>query len=125
MRLAIAELQQETGTFLPELTTIQTFREGVLASGDEVFEALGDRLEIGGAVAAGRARDDVEWVPLMAAAAVPWGPIVHADYELLKRQMLERLDMAGPVDGMLLVIHGALVSTELSDPEGDLLAAVR
>lgn len=125
MRLAIAEIQQETGSFLPDRTTLDHFRHELLVYGDDVLRALGDRLEIGGAVAAGQAREDVEWVPLLAGTARAWGPLVHADYLTLKRDLLARLDAAGPVDGMLMVLHGALQTDELGDPEGDLLAALR
>ncbi len=125
MRLAIAELQQESGTFLPSRTTLELFREGALAFGGEVATRYGDVLELGGAFAAGRARGDVEWVPLMKAAATPWGPLVHADFEWLMAQLLARLDAAGPVDGMLLVVHGALVTDGEPDPEGVLAERVK
>src|SRR5205085_11869143 len=85
MRLAIAELQQETGSFLPAKTTRAHFEHELLVYGDDVLRALGDRLEIGGAVAAGRAHGDVEWAPLLAGTARAWGPLVHADYVALKR----------------------------------------
>ena len=39
--------------------------------------------------------------------------------------MLEDLAAALPVDGVLLALHGAAVTTEIDDVEGDLLAAVR
>src|SRR5437762_3322494 len=123
MRLAIAEVSQETGSFLPARSTLQTFRDGILAYDDEMLEAFRDRLEVGGALAAGRERGDVEWVPLLAAWALPWGTLVHEEYETLRAELLRRLEAAGPLDGMLLVLHGALATDRLGDPEGDLLAA--
>jgi microcystin degradation protein MlrC len=48
----------------------------------------------------------------------------HA-YEAIVTEMLERLACAGPVQGVILELHGAMVSEHLEDAEGDLLARVR
>ena len=58
-------------------------------------------------------------------APTPAVPIDHECYAQLKADLLEDLTNALPVDGVLLALHGAAVSTEVDDVEGDLLAAVR
>ena len=51
MRIAIAELKQETNTFVPFTTTLKTFEEQYLYRGDEILTAFGKaRLEVPGAL---------------------------------------------------------------------------
>ena len=46
-------------------------------------------------------------------------------YERLKALLLERLQATLPVDGVLLDLHGAMVTAERQDAEGDIIASVR
>lgn len=61
----------------------------------------------------------------MAAFAQPSGPARRAFYENLRDELLRSLLDAGPVDIVLLSLHGALVAEGYDDCEGDLLARVR
>jgi microcystin degradation protein MlrC len=47
------------------------------------------------------------------------------DFDDLSEELLSRLGAAGPVDGVLLALHGALVTENLDDPDGTLLARIR
>ena len=64
-------------------------------------------------------------VPLMVAGAGAAGAVEHAYYLEVKGGMLRRLEAELPVDGIYFCEHGAAVTTEISDPDGDLFAAVR
>ena len=68
---------------------------------------------------------DVEPVPLLSAWAVPGGPLAAAAWIELRDRMLASIRAAGPLDGVLLVLHGALCAEGTEDPEGELLVAVR
>ena len=51
MRIAIAELKQETNSFVPFTTTLKTFEDQYLYRGDELLTAFGNaRLEVPGAL---------------------------------------------------------------------------
>ncbi len=51
MRIAIAELKQETNSFVPFTTTLKTFEDQYLYRGDELLTAFGNaRLEMPGAL---------------------------------------------------------------------------
>jgi microcystin degradation protein MlrC len=63
--------------------------------------------------------------PLLVASACPGGPLTKECYRLLKSELLERLKNAGPIDGVLLALHGSASATDVGDLEGDLLQAVR
>jgi len=81
----------------------------------------------GGFIAAAE-RHGFELVPLLWTFAYPGGLIPNADYQTLKGEFLDRLEQArkdGPVDGVLLDLHGAMVVEGIDDGEGDLLQAVR
>jgi microcystin degradation protein MlrC len=68
---------------------------------------------------------DVQFIPLIRARALPGGPVDAGFYSEFKRELLELLRFAGPLDGLLLHMHGALYVTGLIDAEGDLIAAIR
>src|SRR5687768_565137 len=67
----------------------------------------------------------VEWVPLLHAVSLPGGAVLTEVYEELKAEILERIAKAGPLDGLLLDIHGAMSVVGMLDAEADLAAAVR
>lgn len=64
-------------------------------------------------------------MPLVAAAAIP-GPIIAAEARsTIWDELLARLEAAMPVDGLLLCLHGAMVSQDIADPESQLVVACR
>lgn len=67
----------------------------------------------------------VSIAPLLVASTCPGGPLTAACYAELKGALLEELEAALPVDGVLLALHGAAAAETAGDLEGDLLAAVR
>jgi microcystin degradation protein MlrC len=127
-RIFLAQLSQESGSFLPLRTDLAWFQRHLLTEGDGLLEAARARpLELAGALAAAQERG-AEIVPGLAAWAMPWGPVDSATYRTLKDRLLNGLRAAlaaGPLDGVLLVLHGAMQVEDTPDAEGDLLAAVR
>jgi microcystin degradation protein MlrC len=67
----------------------------------------------------------IELAPLIWTFAQPSATVRHAVYEDLKERLLERLREALPVQGVLLDLHGAMVTDRFEDVEGDLLRRVR
>ena len=61
----------------------------------------------------------------LGASAPPAGTTVRRVYEGFRDEILADLRRAGPVDAVLLNLHGAMVADGYDDCEGDLLAAVR
>jgi microcystin degradation protein MlrC len=125
MRIAIAEVSQESGSFLPEATTLDRFRRGVFLFGEEMEAELRDGArELGGAAREARARG-AELVPLLAAQAFAWGPLTASARAFFATELRDRLREAGEVDGVLLVLHGALIAEDEDDVDGHLLRVVR
>jgi microcystin degradation protein MlrC len=125
MRIAIGQFMEESNTFVRQRADLEHFRATQLLYGDELVRRLrGTRAEVGGFLdvldPAG-----VEVVPTVAANAVSSGPVTRATFEHVRDALLERLATAGPVDGVLLALHGAMVLEDGPDGEGEFLAAVR
>jgi microcystin degradation protein MlrC len=126
MRIAIGQLWQETNTFNPLVTTRANFEAFGILRGADVVEQLADTNEPGGFIQALRAWPErPEIVGLVRLPAWPAGTATADTFAWLRQEMLDALDRAGPVDAVLLALHGAMVSEEEPDVEGAILEAVR
>ena len=124
-RVAIGSLMQETNTFVPSRTTVATFERLYLRRGDEVLTGFaGARVEVTGFLDTLHAAG-VEAVPLLAGHAGSSGPVLRADFDALVNELAARLAQAGPVDGVLLALHGAMVVEDAPDAEAEIIAGVR
>jgi len=125
MRIAIAQFMQETNSFVPFTTTVKTFEDQYLHRGDELFTAFGKaRLEIPGAIAALK-EAGAQIVPLIATMAMASGTVERASFEILLGEILQRLRDAGPVDGVYLALHGAMILEDEPDAEAEIVRRVR
>jgi microcystin degradation protein MlrC len=125
MRIAIASLWEESNSFSPIPTSVATFESYYLYRGDELLTRFGDmRTEVPGFLAALR-EAGAEPVPLLAAYAAASGTVTPSAFETLLGEMETRLRAAGPVDGLLLALHGALVVEDQPDGDGEVIARMR
>ena len=125
MRIAVGCIGHETNTFSPVVTTIDNFKKGSYHRGDEIIAAFRSTRTITGGFLDIAEQLNLQPVPLLWAFATPSGMVEHAAYETLKAEFLTLLQNAGELDGILLDLHGAMVTDELEDAEGDLIQAVR
>jgi microcystin degradation protein MlrC len=79
---------------------------------------------IGGFIAGAEAFG-FELIPTIFAEPHPSGPTPRPIFETVLGEMLQRIAEAGPIDGVLLELHGAMVAEGIDDGEGYILAAVR
>lgn len=130
MRIAIGGISHETSTFVKTPTTLKDFESGFgLFRGPQILERFTGANICAGGFIDGAAKHGFEIVPLLWTFAYPSGLIVRDAYEQLKSEFLQRLQMAeengGPVDGILLDLHGAMVVDGIDDGDGDFIASVR
>src|SRR5439155_8450704 len=59
------------------------------------------------------------------ARALPHGPLTTDCYEMLLTRMHGALDKAGPLDGLLVAPHGAMVCASAPDADGEWLSRLR
>jgi microcystin degradation protein MlrC len=130
MRIAAGGILHETSTCVDTPTTMGQFEfdRGVIRGADMLERFRGTNVCTGGFIE-GAQNYNFDLVPLLRASAFPNGLIVREVYESLKRELLERLQEAertgGPVDGVLLDLHGAMVVDGIDDGDGDLIEAFR
>src|SRR5262252_9467570 len=118
-------MSHETNTFSNISTDRRQFETRGLHYGGEIIEAFrGTGTCLGGMIDAATRRG-ATLIPSVAAAASPAGRVTRDIYSHVKERMLRDLKAAGSVDGVLLDLHGAMVTEEHDDGEGDLISAVR
>jgi len=128
-RVAIAGFLHETNTFAPSRARYENFEQGggylPMSRGPEILDRCGGvNLGISGfvdyAVEAGW-----ELVPLLWTGAIPSAHVEKEAYERIVGELADRLRAAGPIDGLLLDLHGAMVAEHVDDGEGELLKRLR
>ena len=126
MRVALGRFTHEANTFSPHLTDLDDFRSRGIRRGMEILEdAEGTNTEMAGAVSVFANEPSCEIAPLLSAAAVSGGPIIGEVFRGLLHDLLSRLESALPVDGVLLVLHGAMMVDDEPDATGEILRSVR
>jgi microcystin degradation protein MlrC len=126
MRVAIANVTQETCSFTPTRTSIDAFRRYGLYEGAEILDKLRGIGTIGGFLdEADRLQVNYTPVPLLRASGGSSGPLTAATLDYLEERLTATLERALPVDGMFLGLHGAAAAENDPDVEGHLLAALR
>lgn len=126
MRIAIGQLWQETNTFNPLPTTRDDFERFGVLRGSQIIEHLADTNEIGGFIQSLRAWPErPEIVGLVRLPAWPAGRATPETFAWLRDELVTALKNAGPVDAVLLALHGAMVAVGAPDVEGEVLTALR
>jgi microcystin degradation protein MlrC len=123
-RVALGGIVHETHSFAEPHTTLADFQRS-LCYGEDILKALsGSPSSIAGMIQGATER---RWtlLPTVHGSASPGGTVVEEAYRTMLRELVRRLKGAMPVDGVLLDLHGAMVTEEQLDPEGDILAKVR
>jgi microcystin degradation protein MlrC len=126
MKIALAQIWQETNTFSPISTDLKSFEQNGLYFGAQILEQMRGVGELGGFVAAAEEEADrVELLPILRAWAMSSGRVTSRTLSFLEEQLIRGLRKAKPIDGIFLSMHGAAASEKVADLEGHLLSAVR
>ena len=130
MRIAIAGFQHETNSFAPSSASLREFEMAdswpAMMRGRDVVEVTrGMNLPIAGFVEEADKEDGCELVTILWCSAEPSGPVTDDAFETISREILESIRDAGPLDGLFLDLHGAMITQSLLDGEGELLSRLR
>lgn len=130
MRIASGGVQHETNTFATVPTTLADFERDSgcgpeFLGGQTLFEMYRNTGTIHGGYIAGAEQAGFELIPLLSVHAQPSGRVEDTTYNELLSQFVSRLNQVLPVDGVLLDLHGAMVTESYEDAEGAFIAAVR
>ena len=125
MRFALAGISHETNTFHSIKTEYKNFEEsGMILKEKEIEKLYESPSTIGGFFQASRDYG-FDLVPLMFATTGPLGTITSVTFEKLINEILDKMKNHGPFDGVLLDLHGAAVSEEFEDMDGEITRRVR
>jgi microcystin degradation protein MlrC len=124
-RVAAGLVYHESNTFFSQPTTLDKFKEKDLHYGREIFDHwTGTCSELGGFID-GAKKHGVDLVPTVAAWGMPGGPLTNETFETLSSSLISRLQQEMPLAGVLLALHGSMVSDSFPDADGELLRRVR
>ena len=121
MRLLIAMMKHETNTFSPVPTPLARF--GPLDGDQAVTTYRGTGTGLGAYLDLA-AREGAEIVVPIAAGAPPSGPVDDLAYAEITDRICEAA-VKGGFDGIMLDLHGAMVTRSLEDGEGQFLKRLR
>lgn len=123
-RILVAALYHETHSFVDETTGIAEY---TIHRGPEILARRGDGSTLDGFLEVAD-REGWQVVPVSDFSALPSGTTDHAVFEQFWSELDQGIRSAlaeGGLDGILLALHGAMVTTESVDPEGELLGRIR
>ncbi len=131
-RIAIGGFLHESHSFAPMPTGWQQFLQAggfpnLQHPATLVATLRGLSVPAAGAIEVAEAAG-VEIAPLVWTFANPAGPVTRQAFERIAGLMLGALSdamEAGPLDGVYLDLHGAMVSDDFADAEGEILRRVR
>lgn len=131
-RIAVGGFQHETNTFSPTKADFVAFNTPggwpALSRGEAMFASVdGFHIPVTGALEVLRAAG-ADIVPLVWSQATPSAHVTEDAFERIVKMMLDDIKDAlsqGPLDGLYLDLHGAMVCEHSEDGEGELLRRVR
>ena len=125
MRFAVGALLFEGNTFSPVIATRADFASKYLFADAQVLDRLrGTGTEIGGAIDEAEVAGDV-LLPLIATHGGAGGRVEARTSAEFVDALVTRIAALPPVDGIYLALHGAFVSEDSLDVDGEILARVR
>lgn len=115
MRIGLAGISHEALVSSPLPTTLKNFRV-VRGSALVDYHGIGDTIQ----------QLEIEAVPILYAVShTPSGSIDEATYLALRGEIVSGLRNAGPLDGICLILHGAMVVRNIWNGETDLVREIR
>jgi len=106
-------------------TGLDEFMSRRLLYGDELFEEFTDTATPAGGIIEGCKRHGFELIPTVFASATPAGTVTKEAFDTILEGILDGIRKAEPFDAVVLHLHGAGVSEEYRDIEGEVLSEVR
>jgi microcystin degradation protein MlrC len=124
MRIAIGGILHESNTFIKLPTTRQRFEEGSLTFGDAILPVWSEaHHEMGGFISASSAFG-YELLPTVMALATPAGPVTDAALDEFVDRIISDCGKH-PIDGLLLALHGAMVTPSHFSGDTEILRRIR
>jgi microcystin degradation protein MlrC len=128
-RVALTGMVLESNSFAPVVGEDDFRSRYYFEGGEMLVEASRAHsvmpMEMTAFVRAMQATGPWQPVPLILTGTEPGGPVDHGFFVRTVDAMIDLLAKAGPVDAVYLCNHGAMISTEDYDPDGEMAARLR
>ncbi|HEX3721679.1 MAG TPA: M81 family metallopeptidase, partial [Nitrolancea sp.] len=125
MRIVAAELSHETNTFSSVPTDMAAFERAGIHRGDQLVRHLANTATPFAGFLDRAEASKFELIPLLSVWATPSGMVSGDALKTLVDEILAGIQEHAPYDGILLGLHGAMVSEIDPDGDGYLLERVR
>ncbi|MFT7673177.1 MAG: microcystin degradation protein MlrC [Gammaproteobacteria bacterium] len=128
-RIAIVGFQHETNTFAPYMAPFAEFVKADswpgLTFGDDLFSVMPDlNIPLSGFMKAAQ-RDLHDLVPILWGSAEPCSFVTSDAYERISGMICDAISSTKDLDAVYLDLHGAMVTEDYEDGEGELLNRIR
>lgn len=118
--------RHETNSFNPNPGDMAAYKARHTLFGQEIFDFFGGTsTEMGAIIDVFKDDDRFNLIPTVAFDALPTGPVTDEVFETVRKGILDVIDTLDKVDGVLLCIHGAMITESCDDGEGELLESIR
>ena len=108
-RIAVGGIAHETHSFATRPTGLEDFRKQALFFGDDILAQLaGGKSATAGMI--DNADEDWQLLPTVYAGAMPGGVVTTEAFETIVGELTAGWPQAMPLDGVLLALHGAMVT---------------
>jgi len=125
MRVITGCIGHETNTFSNVISDLEKFKEMGIIEGDEFFDVFPGTRSIGGAFIEVAESRGFELIPTLWNNVFAWGLVTDEALDFMLDKLLEGIKAAGQYDGVLLQLHGAMVSESHPDAEAYILGKIR
>ncbi len=118
-------LLYEANTSSPLCADLPAFQDTYFGEGEATRGLVDANVEVGGFYTAMDRNPGVSVVPGFVAWGVPGGKVTAEAFQALTQRLYDGIRAAGPLDGVYLSLHGAMVADGEDDCEGLILQRVR
>lgn len=123
LKIGVAGLFHETNSFAPGITEMDAFQLRTVKGKEEFYQRhSGNKSPMGGAIDAAE-QNNIELVPGFYSAGTPSSMVSASASEKLIQSVVE--SVSGELDGLLIILHGAMVSEAYMDVELEILKRLR
>jgi len=126
-KILCGQFKQETNRYAPGLSDEKAYRDREYFFGESAVRGhfVGTKCELGAFFDELDPYEDCELVPVLALNASPGPVTAQSIWEQAANSLLAAIDEQPHWDGVLLALHGAMVTEEMEDGEGYLLERLR
>lgn len=126
MKIATLGISHEANTFSTVPASLEQWERAGILEGQAITDQYATaQATISGFLELASVEPGVEVVPLVFGRITPMGAITAHAFEVLVSRMLDALSAQGPWDAVLLAQHGAAVSEQFPDADGEVTRRVR